>query len=88
MKRVSRFLQHLGRRDLLENVSRKRKEGGLYLMNLTERIQAIKVKEIIEDESQIPATDNLIYAGGTQQNLIYGGKKYSRLKNGVCQPKG
>ena len=72
LKHVSRFLHNVGGKDKLENISRKRKEGGPDLINLKERIQAIKVKEMVEAGSQVPETDDLIYAVGTKQNLIYG----------------
>ena len=57
---------------MLENISRKRKEGGLDLVSLKERIQSIKGKAMTAAESQIPETDYLMYAVGTKQKLIYG----------------
>ena len=53
---------------------------------MKERIQAIKVKDMIEAESQIAETDDLIYAVETKQNLIYG-KIYPDPKTEFVKPK-
>ena len=51
---------------------KQKDEGGLGLINLTERLQAIKILELLNAASQRPEIDNVIYEIGIKQMTIYG----------------
>ena len=55
-------------------MSKRKIEGGLNLINLTEHINSLKIKQILEADTQIPETDNIIYTIGTKDKIIYDGK--------------
>ena len=52
-------------------MSKRKIEGGLNLINLMERIDSLKIKQILEADTQIPETDNIIYTIGTKDKIIY-----------------
>ena len=58
---------------MLENVSKRIIKGGLTLINLflTGRIDSLKIRQIIEADTQIPETDNIIYTIGTKDRILY-----------------
>ena len=58
--------------EILEKISKTKEEGGLGLINLTERIQAIKILELHNAANQRPESDNIIYEIGIKQMAIYG----------------
>ena len=51
----------------MEEVSKTKGEGGLGLINLTERLQGIKILELLSAASQRPESDNIIYEIGIKQ---------------------
>lgn len=71
IKELAKYIQKIKGGEILEKVMRRKEEGGLNLLNIKERIEAIKVAEIIKADKQIPETDNIIFETGTKQNLIY-----------------
>ena len=68
MKDVAGYLQPI-KEEVLENVSKRKIEGGLNLINLMERIDSLKIKQILEADTQIPETDN-IYTNKTGDCLF------------------
>ena len=60
--------------EIIEKISKTKEEGelALGLINLTERIQAIKILELHNAASQRPESDNIIYKIGIKQMAIYG----------------
>ena len=72
LSHIAKYLQIIKGKEILEKISKRKKEGGLGLINLKERIEAIKLKEILQAENQIPESDNIIYNLGTKQKTIYG----------------
>ena len=68
---IGKYLQKLKHSTVYELVSRRKNEGGLNLINIKERIIAIKAKEIIEAIDNTPETDNIIYELSTNQRKIY-----------------
>ena len=58
--------------EIIEKISKTKEEGGLGLINLTERIQAIKLLEFLNAASQRHESDNIIYEIGIKQMAIYG----------------
>ena len=58
--------------EIVEKVFKTKDEGGLGLINLTERLQAIKILELLNAASQRPESDNIIYEIGIKQMAIYG----------------
>ena len=49
---------------MLDQIAKRKEEGGFSLINLKERIEAIQTKELIQAEDQLPETDDLIYELG------------------------
>ena len=70
LSEVSTYLQLITGEEIREKVAKK-KEGGLNLINLEERIQTLKTKQILEVHQQIPETDDIIYMVGTNNKQIY-----------------
>ena len=50
----------------------KREVGGLDLINIEERIKAIKARDLIEIEEEIIEKDDLFYELGTKQHIVAG----------------
>ena len=69
-RKVASYLQRIKSTDLYDQVSKQRPEGGLNLINIKERIIAIKTKLILEAIDQKPETDNVIYQLGTCKKKI------------------
>ena len=72
LKEVEKYLCNYKGQEILEKISKTKEEGGLGLINLTERIQAIKILEFLNAASQRPESDNIIYEIGIKQMAIYG----------------
>ena len=53
------------------HVSKHKNEGGMGLINATERIRCIKLMEYLNAKTQMPETANLVYEVGTMQKLLY-----------------
>ena len=53
-------------------VSKQKKEGGLNLINIKERIETLKIKEMLNVSEENPETDNIMYELGIYQKTIYG----------------
>ena len=71
LKEVEKYLCKYKGQEILKKIS-KTKEGGLGLINLTDRIQAIKILELLNAASQTPESDNIIYEIFIKQMAIYG----------------
>ena len=72
LKEVEKYLCKYKGQEIVEKVSKTKDEGGLGLINLTERLQAIKILELLNAASQRPESDNIIYEIGIKQTAIYG----------------
>ena len=70
---------------MLEHVSKHTNEGGIGLINPTERIRCIKLMEYLNAKRQMPETDDLVYKVGTMQNLLYG-TDFKRAKSSERNP--
>ena len=57
---------------MYEKVAREREAGGLGLINIEERIKAIKARDLIEIEEEIIEKDDLFYELGTKQHIVAG----------------
>ena len=57
---------------MYEKVAREREAGGLGLINIEERIKAIKARDLIESEEEIIEKDDLFYELGTKQHIVAG----------------
>ena len=71
LNKISKFFQYIKGTEIMEQVSKNVDEGGLNLINLRERIETIKAKQILDSELQIPESDNIIYQVGVKQHKIY-----------------
>jgi hypothetical protein len=85
MGKVGRFLCRTKSKKALEKVSNKIEEGGLNLINLKERLESIKIKDILEANINIPETDDIIYKCGTKQKKIFG-TNFSGPKEELTNP--
>ena len=72
LKEVEKYLCKYKGQEIVEKVSKTKDEGGLGLINLTERLQAIKILELLNAASQRPESDNIIYEIGIKQMAFYG----------------
>ena len=72
LKEVEKYLCKYKGQEIVEEISKTKDEGGLGLINLTERLQAIKILELLNAASQRPESDNIIYEIGIKQITIYG----------------
>ena len=71
LNEVSTYLQLIKGEEIREKVAKRKTEGGLNLINLEDRIQTLKTKQILEADQQIPETDDIIYMVGTNDKKIY-----------------
>ncbi len=71
LKNVGEYLQRIKNREVLEKVQRKFNKGGLNLINIKERIETLKIKQILDSENQLPESDNIIYELGHKQKTIF-----------------
>ena len=69
---VGKYLSKFKSKQTLEKVQKRIEEGGLNLINITERIETIKAKEMLESGTGIPETDNIVYGLGTKQKKLLG----------------
>ena len=72
LQTIFKYLRKYKGHEILEKISKTKEEGGLGLINLTERIQAIKFLEFLNAASQRHESDNIIYEIGIKQMTIYG----------------
>ena len=72
LKEVEKYPCKYKGQEILGKISKTKEEGGLGLINLTERIQAIKILEFLNATSQRPENDNILYEIGIKQMAIYG----------------
>ena len=72
LKEVEKYLCKYKGQEIVEKMSKTKDEGGLGLINLTERLQAIKILELLNAASQRPESDNIIDEIGIKQMAIYG----------------
>ena len=72
IKRVSTYIQRIKSSEVYEKVAREREAGGLGLINIEERIKAIKARDLIEIEEEIIEKDDLFYELGTKQHIVAG----------------
>ena len=69
---VSKFIQAEKATEVYDQVAKPKRKGGLNLLNLKERIVAIKVKQL-ENLNQIePEHDDLLFYIGTRQKKVFG----------------
>ena len=66
---IEKYLCEFKRKEILEKVSKRREEGGLGLINIKERIQAIQALEFLKAYMQKPETDNLLFEVGWSRKL-------------------
>ena len=57
---------------MYEKVAREREAGGLGLINIEERIKAIKARDLIETEEETIEKDDMFYELGTKQHNVAG----------------
>ena len=69
---IEKYLCEFKGKEILEKVSKRREEGGLGLINVKERIQAIQALEFLKADMQKPETDNLLFEAGWKQKALYG----------------
>ena len=55
----------------MEKVSTSRGRGGLGLINVEERIQAIQALEYLQANQQLPETDNVLFEVGLHQKTLH-----------------
>ena len=72
IKRVSTYIQRIKSSEVYEKVAREREAGGLGLINIEEKIKAIKARDLIEIEDEIIEKDDLFYELGTKQHIVAG----------------
>ena len=70
MNKISTYIQRIKNKELYEKITKPIEKGGLGLINIEERVQAIKVKELLQAGDNRPETDDLIYDIGLKQHLI------------------
>ena len=61
---IEKYLCEFKGKEILEKVSKRREEGGLGLINIKEKIQAIQVLEFLKADMQKPKADNLLFEVG------------------------
>ena len=59
------------KRKVLQTLARTKKMGGLGLINITERLEAIKIKHISNGDYDAPETDNLKFYLGTKIDSVH-----------------
>ena len=69
---IEMYLCEFKGKEILEKVSKRREEGGLGLINVKERIQAIQALELVKADMQKNETDNLLFEVGWKQKAWYG----------------
>ena len=72
LKEVEKYLCKYKGQEIVEEISKTKDEGELGLINLTERLQAIKILELLNAANQRPESDNISYEIGIKQMAIYG----------------
>ena len=82
IKNIESYLQPTKGNEVLENIAKRKNEGGLNLINISDRINTLKIKQILEADKQLPETDNIIYMVGTKDEKVYG-KKISGPKTEI-----
>ena len=70
-KKIAKYLQRIKGTQIYEQISKEKAYGGLNLINIKERILAIKTKLTMEAFEQKPETDNIIYQLGTHAENFF-----------------
>ena len=70
--RIEKYLCEFKGKEILEKVPKRREEGGLGLIKVTERIQDIQAHEFLKADLQKPETDVLLFEVGWKQKALYG----------------
>ena len=70
--KIQRYLCLYKGNEIREKVSTSRDRGGLGLINVKERIQAIQALEYLQANQQLPETDNVLFEVGLHQKTLYG----------------
>ena len=70
--KIERYLCLYKGNEIREKVSTSRDRGGLGLINVKERIQAIQALEYLQANQQLPETDNVLFEVGLHQKTLYG----------------
>ena len=69
---IEKYLCEFKGKEILGKVSKRREEGGLGLINIKERTQAIQALEFLKADMQKPEMDNLLFEVGWKQKALYG----------------
>ena len=72
IKEIAKYLHPTRGMETYDLVSKQKKEGGLNLINIKERIETLKIKEMLNVSEENPETDNIMYELGIYQKTIYG----------------
>ena len=71
IEKIERYLCLYKGNEIREKVSTSRDRGGLGLINVKERIQAIQVLEYLQANQQLPEMDNVLFKVGLHQKTLY-----------------
>ena len=71
IKKIENYLSYNNGNEIREHVEKKIPEKGLGLINITERIKTLQIKEFLEAANKKPETDNILYTVGINDKLIY-----------------
>ena len=72
INKIERYLCLYKGNEIMEKVSTSRDRGGLGLINIKERIQAIHALEYLQANRRLPKMDNVLFEVGLHQKTIYG----------------
>ena len=65
------YLDYIKWNEIKENTERQITGKGLGLINIKERIKTLQIKETLEADKKRPETDDILYAVGTQDTILY-----------------
>ena len=85
IKKIERYLDIYKGREIREKVSKHKSEGGMGLINISERIRSIQLLEFLKADVQMPESDNLVFEIGTMQKSLYG-VDLKRAKSSEIKP--
>ena len=72
VKKISIYLQRIKNEDVYRHVARGKEFGGLGLVDIEERLNTIKTRELLEIEDECCENDDLLYEIGLKQKIITG----------------
>ena len=58
VSKLSTYIQRIKNKEIYYKISKPIEKGGLGLINIEQRIQAIKIKELLQAEQNRPETDD------------------------------